>query len=488
MLIAEIAPDNAYRVEWKHTAQSSIRGGNVGTGSVPHPPPGPVPLTTGRLAGPRNFVRLALDPQQFMQDARGLGDIAPIMIGPLRVWLVNSPELLFQLLVRDAKLFDNGRLFEKAKTVLGNGLLASDGELHMRQRRAAQPVFHRTQVTAWADTIDGSARKAIGSWREGRLDVSEELHQVTLTVLLDTIFSVEVPAVVRRKVERTFPIVSRGFVSQLLYPRGPLGRIPLPGNVRFHRAARELRSVFDDLIPVYRNRQGSDRGDVLSLLCGSSDVSQDGLAADQQIRDEVISFLVAGTESVAGTMSWLLFELTQNANILERLREEIRVVLDGRRPRAADLDRMPFLANLVTETLRLHTPTWILTRRPLRPVRLGDKDIPAGADIIYSQAALHRDPDLYPDPLRFDPDRWNSEQAAALRASFIPFGMGQRKCIGEFLAVFEMKIITIAIVSRWHLTLPLDVTVTPSKYSGTVVPCGLRLHLSPRANPDGTDQ
>ncbi|MEV7595940.1 cytochrome P450 [Kitasatospora sp. NPDC089797] len=444
----------------------------------------PVPALPGAVPLLGHLIPFVRNPMAFLHRVQEFGDLVQVRFGSTPVYVVTSPELLTRLLITNVRNFDKGRLFDKARAVLGNGLLTSESDFHLRQRRLIQPAFHHANITAWGATIHRTATAAVDSWTPHRpLDVADAMHRISLDVIADTLFAADASPELKAKFLRSSPVIVRGFVTQILYPSGVLGRVPLPDNLRFRRAARELRGAFDDLVAARRDGP-ADRADLISALCGSHEGVGGGYAmTDEQVRDEAVSVLLAGTETVATAMAWLFHELSLRPELQRQLRSEIRQVTAGRAVTVADLPRLAGLGNVLSETLRLHTPNWVLTRRALVDTRFGEYHLPAGADLLFSPATLHRDARRYPRPLTFDPERWTSGRSPRERNTLIPFGAGRRKCIGESFARNEMLLIAAACLTRWTLVPAPHSTVTESKYLGTIQPRGLSLVPTPHAHP-----
>lgn len=433
------------------------------------------PIAPGRLPCVGHLVRLAQNPMRFLQSLRAIDELVRIYIGPTPVCIVNSPELLHQMLVSDASKFHKGRLFDKAKAILGNGVFTAEADRHLRQRRLIQPAFHHEQIASWVTVMSRSATETVDAWESGRsIDLLKEMHDLSLKVVLRTLFDSELGHGARQRVHEVTPVLIKELVTQLLYPGWVPAWLPLPGNRRFNRAAAELRNVFDEVTAAYR-AEGVDRGDILSVLCGAGEEETGYCITDEQVRDEAVSLLLAGTETTATVLSWLCYEMGRNPEIQERVRAEVLGVIGDREPTHRDLKELPFLRQVVNEILRLYTPNWILTRRANTDVDMGQFSIPAGTDILFCLSALHRDPALYPQPMTFNPERWADRKGGSARDTFMPFLTGRRKCIGDAFATTEIMIAAIAIVRRRQLAVHPGTTVTESKLMATLQPKGLRM-------------
>ncbi|GGV02308.1 cytochrome P450 [Streptomyces albospinus] len=449
----------------------------------------PTAVIPGGVPGLGHLPALVADPLKFLRHVRGYGDLVVIRVGPLPVYVLNAPELVHRVLVTDGTDFDKGRLFERAGPVLGDGLLASDGDHHLRQRRLLQPAFHRRHIPSWAKATEAESVAMCAQWRPGdAVDVVTWTRTLATRIVLRTLFRAEPSDRVVARVDRALPVLLRGFIPRLLRPDGFVGRVPTPGSVRFDRAARDLRGTLGEIIASHRTAApgteppGSSRAGetetggtgILPLMCGLGPGTHHELP-DKQIQDEAVTMLLAGVETTAASLAWLLHDISQHPDVRSRLRQETDAAGNTA---AATRQQAPYFHNVLKENLRLHTPTWILTRRARHPFHYGHVHVPAGAEILFSPLAMHTDPRLYPDPQRFDPDRW-TRTAAPPPGAFTPFGAGVHKCIGEHLAWTETAVACSVIVSSWDLT---TVSRSPraSKYLGTHQPRRLLMTAVPR--------
>lgn len=412
-----------------------------------------VPIAPRRVPVLGHVLALGRDPLGFLQDLRAHGDIVAFYLGPRPVYQINSPELIRQVLVTDAGKFHRGEVFTKARQLLGDGLATADEPVHMRQRRVMQPAFHHDRISSYVTVMREQIQDLGDSWvpqRRFRLD--HEMAQLTLTVTAKALFRADLARSAVAEVRRSLGPVLNGITARALIPGDVMERIT-PGNRRFQTALRRLTTVVDDVIAAYR-ADGVDHGDLLSMLVAAGH-SDDGQAmSDGEIRAQVMNILMAGTETTATTLSWVFYELASHPEVEVRVHEEIDAVLQGRPVTMADLPNLTYTDRVLTEAIRLHTPVWLLTRRSVGSVRLGDVTIHPGAEVLISLPTLHRDPDLFPDPMRFDPDRWLAPAAKDWgRGRFIPFGAGGHKCIGDSFAWAEMTCVVATICARWRVRL-----------------------------------
>jgi len=406
-------------------------------------------------SGLRRFRR---DPLAFLEGAAAGGPVAEFMLGPQRVFLLSDPAGIEDVLVTHAAQFAKGRALERAKRTLGEGLLTSEGQVHLRQRRLMQPAFHKPRIAAYTEAMARTAVAARERWTAGTpLDLSGEMNRLTLTIVADTLFGAEVGSDSETaRVQQAITDVMEMFDLVMLPFAEWLVRLPLPRMRRYRAAQQALDQLIYGII-ARRRAAGADRGDLLSMLLHAQDSEGTGGMTDRQLRDEVITLFLAGHETTANALTWLWVMVARHPDVEARLHAELDAVLvGGRAPVADDVPRLPYTRAVVAETLRLYPPAWTMGRRVLQPYRWGGHDIPAGTLILMSQWIVHRDPRWWPDPLRFDPARWLGEgQSAGARPRFayFPFGGGNRVCIGESFAWSEAIVVVAATAQRWRFVL-----------------------------------
>jgi cytochrome P450 len=385
---------------------------------------------------------LGRDPIGFLRDSRTYGDLVTFYLGTRPVHLVNSPELVRKVLVTEARHFRRGKIFTKARQLFGDGLATADDPVHMRQRRVVQPAFHRDRIVGYVNVMRAQVEEIRSSWTRGeQIPVDREMVRLTLHITAKALFRADLGADAVAEVCRSLSPVLNGLTKRTMMPTELLERIPTPANRRFDHALHRMITVVESVTAAYR-RDGVDHGDLLSMM-----VTQ--MPDDSEVRAQVLNVLMAGTETTATTLAWLWYELARNPLVRQRVLDEVRTVLNGHQIEAADLPRFTYTDRVVAETLRLHTPVWLLTRQAVDAVRLGDVLLEPGAEVMVCLPALHRDPGLFRDPMRFDPDR-----ADADRNVFLPFGAGGHKCVGDGFAWTEMITVVATVCQRWRLDLP----------------------------------
>lgn len=318
------------------------------------------------------------------------------------------------------------------------------------------------------------------SLRPGEVAPIDQLaNDLSLAIVTGCLFVDGIGSTAQADVHRTLPALLRGIALRTVTPTWR-ERLPTRANRRFMKAVKDLRTVVDDSIAAHRDA-ATDSGDLLSALLSMTDDTGRGLS-DRQVRDHVVTFLIAGTETTGAALAWALHELGQHPDVEHRLHQELDEVLGGRLPQSEDLARLEYTSRVVTETLRVHL-LWITMRRALEPVRLNGVLIPTGTEVICSPHMLHHDPRLFPDPERFDPDRWlPGRSTTGPRGALMPFNMGERKCIGDAFARTELIIALAVIASRWRLHPAPGIPVRPL-VRADVRPNRLPMIAEPRTVP-----
>jgi len=396
------------------------------------------------------------DPLGFLTRlAREYGDVSQFRVGPIRMFLLNHPDHVRDVLVTHHEKFHKGRALQRSKRLLGEGLLTSEGAHHRRQRRLAQPAFHRQRLGAYAAVMADYAERAAERWRDGQtLDVADEMMRLTLAVVGRTLFDVDVESEAD-DVGAALTDMMELFGYLMLPYAELLEKLPLPATRRFRRARARLDAVIYRIIEE-RRRAGGDRGDLLSTLLLAVDEEGDHTGmTDEQLRDEVMTIFLAGHETTANALTWAFYLLAQNPEAEARLHEEVdRVLGGGRRAGFEDVPALRYTEMVVAETMRLYPPAWAVGRMAVEDHEVGGYLIPRGATALMSQYVMHRDSRFFPDPERFDPGRFAPEaKDARPQYSYFPFGGGVRRCIGEGFAWAEATLLLATFARRWRMRL-----------------------------------
>jgi cytochrome P450 len=448
-----------------------------------------VPMMPGGHPLLGHALEFGRDPLALFQRAREHGDVVRIRFGPFRVYVLNSPDAIRQALVGEARKLSKGLNFGRAKRLIGGGLVMAEGEGHQRQRRLMQPAFHRAEIARYAGTMRDVAVPRISGWPDGgRLAFDREMRSITLTVLTRTLLSTDIGAEAIDEIERLLRVLLSELVTQGISANVPgLSWVPTRSNRRFSAANRRLRTLLTDVIDGYRSRGVGEaeaeegHGDLISILMRARDDDTGAGMTNEQLRDEATTLVIAGSETTGNTLAWACYLLAQHPQLQARLQAEADLVLAGADADYETVSRLPFTRAVITETLRLYSPVWILPRRALVDVELDGYLLPAGGRMFFSPYALNRDARLHRDPDRFDPDRWGADYSRSdLRATFFPFGQGIRNCIGEGFAWTESILLLSTIAARWQLRLADGADVHPV-VSSTLVPSELPIIVTRRA-------
>ena len=445
--------------------------------TVPTYPPGPPDEF-----GLKRLLRMSRDPLGFFTSLRrDHGRFVHYRIGPRRVFFLADPELIQDVLVKQARSFLKDQGLESTKPLLGEGLLTSEGEFHRRQRRLAQPAFHHARIAAYGATMVEHTQRAAARFRAGEpLEFVPEMMRLSLGIVGKTLFDTDVASdadTVARALGvamDTFTLARVPFWRLLLY-------LPVPSTLRFARARRELDEVVYRLIRVHRE-SGRDRGDLLSMLLLAQDVEGGtGAMTDRQLRDEAMTILLAGHETTAVALAWTFYLLSRNRAAEAALHDELDSVLRGAPPTADDVKRLPYAELVLSESMRLYPPAWAIGRRAHEPVALGGSELQPGDAAVMSQWVVHRDAELWPDPLRFDPLRFEpARKAARHRFAYFPFGGGPRVCIGDGFAWLAGTLLLATLAQRFRFELVSGQDVVPRPRVTLRLTPGLRLGPRPR--------
>jgi len=418
------------------------------------------PVRKQRPPGPKNrplvgqlplFRRDA--PGFLLRTARQFGDVAFFRLGPRHIYLLNHPDLIKDVLVTRQHDFMKSHMLQRAKTLLGEGLLTSEPPLHTRQRRLAQPAFHRQRLAAYARTMSEYAARARERWRDGDiLDIDQEMMRLTLAIVAKTLFNSDVEAEAP-EIGRALTEVLNLFRMVMLPFSELLERLPVPTTLRFRRAKARLDQTIYRMISE-RRASREDTGDLLSMLLLAQDEAGTGGMTDQQVHDEALTIFLAGHETTAVALTWTWYLLSQHPQVEAKLHRELDNVLQGRVPQMDDLPSLRYAEMVFSESMRLYPPAWAIGRMATKQYEAGGYVIEPGSVLMMSPYVSHRDPRWYPDPERFDPERWAPEEKAKRpKFSFFPFGGGARMCIGESFAWMEGILLLSAIAQRWRFEL-----------------------------------
>jgi cytochrome P450 len=425
---------------------------------------------------------LRRDPLAFISGIKQTyGDIAHLVAAGEHVVLLSHPQHVKDVLITNQRNFRKGRGLERARRLLGNGLLTSEGDTHLRQRRLIQPAFHRERIATYAAAMTEYADRVQQRWTPGStLDVAEEMMRLTLGVVGRTLFNADVESQARDVGEALTAVLASFWTTMLPYGEA-LERWPIPVLKRGREARARLDAIIYGLI-AERRRNPGDRGDLLSMLLMAQDEEQGGRhMTDEQVRDESMTIFLAGHETTANALAWTWYLLSQSPDVEERLHGEVDGVLGDRLPTFSDLPKLPFVEQVVTESMRLYPPAWIVGRRAIGPYQVDGYTLPAHTLVVLSPYVIQRDSRFFPSPERFAPDRWTADFKQTLPPfAYFPFGGGTRRCIGESFAWMELVLVVATIAQRWRLRLVPGHPVVPRPVVTLRLAHGLRMTAEPR--------
>ena len=411
-------------------------------------PPGP---TGGFLRG--SITDFQRDRLGFItRCARDYGDIASVRLGYRRIFLVNRPQLIEEVLVSQSKHFIKHFALRLNPLVLGNGLLTSEGEFWLRQRRLIQPAFVRSRLVAYGPTMVQAAERVLKEWKSGETrDMANEMARITLDIAAQTLFGSDALDSAG-EVRAALRFMQENFMRRF----GRIVNIPIwvptPNNLRARKSVRKLDEMIYGFI--HRRRQSKeDRGDLLSILLHARDENDGKAMTDRQVRDEAMTLFLAGHETMALALAWTWYLLASHPETEARLVNELHDGLGDRAPTAADLPRLRFTEAVVTESLRILPPVYAIGREAIDECELGGFRVPCKTTILMSQWAVHRDPRWFSQPEKFQPERWLGDLQNRLpKFAYFPFGGGPRLCVGNAFAHMETALVLATIAQRYRFT------------------------------------
>ena len=425
-------------------------------------PPGPtqkLPLV--------QFLNFLRDPIGVLVDISRYGDISHFKFGNQHIYFLNHPDYIRDVLVTYDTRFIKSRGLQLAKKVLGEGLLTSEGTTHRNQRQLIHPAFNQDRLTAYATIMTEYILRISNRWKDGdTLDVHKEFMQLTLAIVCKALFGFDIESEAEEIGDYVTTLVE--YFNRARMPLGELiEKLPLPSNRRFHYAKKQLDTLIYRIINEHQSTRithvkdlprHNHHGDLISILLANKNITSDNgnyVISKLQLRDNVMTIFLAGHETVANALTWTFYLLSQNNKEAENLYEEIDSILgNDRLPTAADIPKLEFTGKVLSESMRLYPPAWAIGRQAIQDCKIGGYTIPAGSTILMSQYLMHRDKRFFPEPGRFNPERWNSETRTNLpRFSYFPFGGGPRACIGEPFALTEGILAIAIIVRRWKMKL-----------------------------------
>jgi cytochrome P450 len=402
-----------------------------------------------------HFRTFRRDPTGFLTRMARLGDVSYFRMGNVRAYFVNHPDMVRDVLVVNAHKFHKGRALQRAKGLLGEGLLTSEEQVHLRQRRLVQPAFHKQRIISYAEAMTAYADRMANKWQGGGevRDIDHEMMRLTLQIVGKTLFSADITDEADEVGAAMTTIVN--LFNFLLLPFSEwLEKLPLPHSIRFRKAKAKLDEVIYGFINE-RRASGEDKGDLLSMLLLSQDEESGGGMSDSQVRDECLTLFLAGHETTANLLTWTWYLLSQNPAAEAKLHEELDRVLGGRLPAFADLPALKYTEAVVAESMRLYPPAWVVGRLATEEHEFNGYKVSPGSLVLVSEYVMHRDPRFWEDAEDFKPERWEQQSVkeASQKNIYFPFGGGVRRCIGEQFAWTEGILLLATLARKWKLRL-----------------------------------
>lgn len=424
------------------------------------------PVRTARAPlppGPKGNLILGVMPEfnrdtlGFIARCREYGDVVSMRFLYITAYFLYNPDDIEYVVSTNAKNFIKSRTLRSPffQRLVGNGLLTSEGEVWKRQRRLAQPAFHRQRINSYGEVMADYADRMCAAWRDGEVrDIHRDMMRLTLEIVVKTLFNADVSAEAD-KVGQVLSQIVRPFASQATLKWIMDNRLPTTTHRRFNQAAREIDEIVYRIIED-RRRSGHDQGDLLSMLLEAHDVDGSQMS-DKQLRDEVMTLFLAGHETTALTLSWAWYLLAQNPETEIKFHAELDEVLGGRLPTMADLPRLKYCEMIAKESMRLYPPAYGLGREVLDECEIGGFRVPPKTQIFMFQWVTQRDPRFFAEPERFYPERWTEDFSNNLpKYAYFPFGGGPRFCIGNSFAMMEIVLVLATIGQRFKLSLTPD--------------------------------
>jgi cytochrome P450 len=437
------------------------------------------------LGGPLSGWPLTHEPLAFLEKMfRDYGDIFRVRILNLQVCAIAHPEGIKQVLQDNHRNYRKSFDYQILARLLGQGLVTSEGSLWLSQRRLMQPAFHRQKVAGFGALMTDCTLEMLDRWRgraQGQepFDVAPEMMRLTLQIVGRALLSIDLTAQAD-VIGRNMTIANERFGEMGLSAFVPW--FPTPGNARFRNAASALRRIVLDII-AERRRDGRDHADLLSMLLAVRDEETGEGMKDEQLRDEVLTLILAGHETTATALSWTCYLLSQNPDAERKLQAELDQVLAGRAATISDLPGLNYTGMVIDEAMRLYPPVWAIGRRAIADDEVMGYHVPKGSNVVLSQWLAHHHPAFWEHPNRFEPERFSAERASGRpRYAFFPFGGGPRMCIGNLFALNEAQIVLANVAQKYRLRMvaghPIElhplVTLRP-RY-------GVKVVLEPRAS------
>jgi cytochrome P450 len=444
------------------------------------------------LVGPKGHFLLGNLPE-FKKDelafltrcAQGYGEIVPLRLLHLSVYLLLNPDHIEYVLNAHSRDFVKSRMYKIAARLVKQGLVLSEGDYWLRQRRLIQPAFHKERIAAYGQIMVDYTERMLSTWQEGQiLDAQDTMVHLSMAIVMKALFNCDVdndPEGAGDVVRSLFKEAAALFANPMAIPEN----IPTPGNLRYRRVAQQMDKIVYHLIQQHRAK-AEDTGDLLSMLLRARDESQNGMT-DQELRDEMITMLAASFETTGTALCWAWYLLSQHPAVEAKLLAELEAVLGGRAPTVEDLPKLPYTEMILIETLRFYPPGPLQGREAVKDFELGGYHFSAGTEFWISPLVLHRSARYYEAPDEFRPERWEGDLIKQLpKFAYMPFLHGPRQCIGNVFASMEVRLILATVAQKFKLKLVPEQVVVP-KFSLTLNPkYGLKMSVAQRGSAPQT--
>ena len=393
------------------------------------------------------------DPITFLNDNwKKHGDVFRFRLAHRWLIVTFNPEHIKQLLQEDHSSYRKSLAYRKLRLLLGDGLFAGDGKSWLQQRRLSQPAFHKERLNHYFQDMDKAARELTEGWNnQKKINVIAEMTAVTLKIISKALLNVDLAKEENKVIGQHLPYALDFMIKRVTSTVNWPLVLPFPKHNRFRKAVKSMDGMIGEIIHERRNNEYSH--DLLSMLMQAKDADTGETMDDKHLRDEILTFFLAGHETTAMAMSWMLYWLAIAPEVQRKLREEIQSVSDGSLDISV-LQKMNYTKNVIKETLRMMSPVWIMGREALRPVKLGEHSLKKGESVIFSPFLIHRHPAHWESPEVFNPDRFSPQTEDKMhKYSYFPFGGGPRLCIGNNFAMMEMQILIAQIIKNYKLSL-----------------------------------
>lgn len=449
------------------------------------------PLPVSQIPGPRGLPLVGILPRLWregpltflLECTRRYGDVVHLQMGPRPFFFVTHPAGVKHILQDNHRNYAKG--YEVVAPIIGKGLVSSEGEFWLRQRRLMQPAFHRHKLAKLGETFTDLTTQLLSQWEErtrygATVDLLPEMVRLTQQGIVQTMFGVDIPAD-PDEVGRAFGATLEHMNRFFMLPIRQLNELPTPAYRRYQRALRFLDTLIYQMIAQRRAEGEKGREDLLSMLVMAQDEESGEGMSEQQIRDEIFTIYLAGHETTANALAWVWYYLSKNPQVRTRLEEEVDTVLAGRVPTVEDLPQLPYARMIFEETLRLRPSAWMFARRAIGPDEVGGYHIPAGSSIMLSPYVTHHRADVWENPEGFEPERFApGQESERERYAYYPFGGGPRLCIGNNFALLEAHLIITMIAQRFRLDLVPGHPVKPKPVATLHPDPGVWVTLHPR--------